>query len=111
VIYGTGQQTRDYIYIDDVVEALAIAGTAEGLNQQVINIGTGVGTNIYGLVRLIEQVTGKKARTITNPSASGGVSTLVADTTRARQLLGFSPKITLEEGLRLLRGLDRQFAL
>jgi UDP-glucose 4-epimerase len=110
VIYGDGQQTRDYIYVDDLVEALAIAATAEGLNRQVINIGTGIGTNIHELVRLLEQVSGQRARTITNPSVPGGVSTLVADTQRARQLLGFNAHISLEEGLRLLRSRDRQFA-
>lgn len=110
VIYGTGQQTRDYIYVDDLVEALVIAATAEGLNRQVINIGTGVGTNIHELVRFLEQACGQKARTITNQSVPAGVSALVADTQRARQLLGFSPQISLEEGLRLLRSRDRQFA-
>jgi UDP-glucose 4-epimerase len=110
VIYGEGYHTRDYIYVDDVVEALAAAATAEGLNRQVINIGTGVGTSIHELIKLIEQVTGKNARTITNPSASGGVSALVADISQAGKLLGFKPKVTLAEGLKLLKARDPQFA-
>jgi UDP-glucose 4-epimerase len=109
VIYGAGHQTRDYIYVDDVVEALAAAATTEGLNRQVINIGTGVGTSIHELVKMMEQVTDKKARTITNPSAPSGVSALVANISRAERSLGFRPKVTLEQGLRLLLARDPQF--
>jgi UDP-glucose 4-epimerase len=109
VIYGNGQQIRDYVYIDDVVEALVAAATAEGLNRQVINIGTGAGVSINQLVNLIEQVTGRTARTITNPSAPAGVSALVADIGRAKALLNFRPKVNLVEGLRLLKERDPQF--
>jgi UDP-glucose 4-epimerase len=109
IIHGQGDQTRDYIFVDDVVQALVAAATAEGINRQVINIGTGSGTSIRQLVGLIEKVTGRKAQTIFNPSVSGGVSALVADTSRARKLLDFKPQITLEEGLALLIRRDRQF--
>lgn len=102
IIFGQGEQTRDYIYVDDVVQALVAAATAEGINRQVINIGTGSGTSIRQLVGLIEKVSGRKAQTIVNPSIRGGVSRLVADTSRARRLLDFKPQITLQEGLALL---------
>lgn len=110
IIYGQGEQSRDYIHVDDVVQALAAAATAEGINRQVINIGTGSGTSIRQLVGLIEKVSGHKAQTIVNPSITGGVSTLVADTSRARRLLDFKPQITLEEGLALLIKQSQQFA-
>jgi UDP-glucose 4-epimerase len=103
VVYGTGEQKRDYIYIDDVVEALAAAAVNEGLNRQVINIGTGAGTSLNALVRLIERVTGREADVITNPSIPGGTGALVADTTKATKLLGFAAKIPLVEGLALLK--------
>jgi UDP-glucose 4-epimerase len=109
VIYGQGESVRDYIYVDDVVRALVAAATAEGVNRQVINVGTGSGTSVNELVRLIEKVTGRKAQIINNPSTSGGVSALVADTTRARKLLDFKPQVTLEEGLTLLIQRDSQF--
>lgn len=109
IIYGSGGQTRDYIYVDDVVQALVAAATAGGINRQVINIGTGTGTSIKQLVALIEKVTGRQAQTIVTPSVSGGVSALVADTSRARNLLDFKPRITLEEGLALLIERDPQF--
>ena len=110
ILYGSGEQTRDYIYVDDVVRALIAAATAEGINRQVINIGTGIGTSIKQLIALIEKVTRHKAQTIANPSVFGGVSTLVADTTRAMKLLDFNPRVTLEEGLALLIERDSQFA-
>lgn len=110
IIYGNGKQTRDYIYVDDVVQALIAAATAANINRQVINIGTGTGTSIKQLVALIEKVTGHQAQTIINPALSGGVSALVADTSRARKLLDFKPQVTLEEGLALLIERDPQFA-
>jgi nucleoside-diphosphate-sugar epimerase len=54
-------------------------------------------------------VTGRKAQTIVNPSVAGGVSALVADTSRARRLLDFKPQVMLAEGLALLIRRDRQF--
>jgi UDP-glucose 4-epimerase len=110
IVYGNGGTIRDYIYVDDVVRALAAAATAEGINRQVINIGTGLGTSIRQLVSLIEKVTGRKAQSIINPSVSAGVSTLVADISRARNLLEFKPQVTLEEGLAMLIAKDPQFA-
>ncbi len=111
VIHGNGQQTRDYIYVDDVVQALVTAATAKEINREVINIGTGTGTNLINLVPLLERVTGKKAKVVMAPSVSGGVSTLVADTIKAKELLHFTPKISLTEGLTLLKEKHPQFNL
>ena len=110
VIHGDGGQVRDFIYVDDVVQALVTAATLEGVNQQVINVGTGQGTSINQLIQNLEQVTGRRAQRITNLATSGGVSSLVADTTRARQILGFQPATSLAEGLKLLRERDPQFS-
>jgi UDP-glucose 4-epimerase len=110
IIYGAGANIRDYIYVDDVVRALAAAATAEGIDRQIINIGSGSGASINQLIALIETVTGRKAQTIVNPSVSAGVSSLVADISRARKLLAFNPKVTLEEGLAMLIERDAQFA-
>jgi UDP-glucose 4-epimerase len=109
VIHGSGQQTRDYIYVDDVVEALVTAATARGINREVINVGTGVGTSLIELVKIIERVTRRRARTVAASSVSGGVSALVADISRAETLLGFKSKIALPEGLALLKDNDPQF--
>lgn len=110
VIHGDGRQIRDYVYVDDVVNALVTAATADGINRQTINIGTGVGTSVNDLVRMIEKVTGRTAKTIVNPSVSGGVSTLIADISRAKKLLDYEPRITLQKGMALLIERDPQFA-
>jgi len=110
VIHGDGTQVRDFIYVDDVVQALVTAAMIEGVNQQVINVGTGQGTSINQLIQVLEQVAGRRAQRITNPSTSGGVSALVADTTRAEQVLGFQPATSLAEGLNLLKERDPQFS-
>ncbi|HRV95593.1 MAG TPA: NAD-dependent epimerase/dehydratase family protein [Anaerolineae bacterium] len=109
VIYGSGTQTRDYIYVDDVVEALITAATADGINQEVINIGTGVSTTINQLISCLEGVTRKKAKVVVSPSISGGVSNLVANTSKAQEMLDFKPKIMLDKGLALLKERDSHF--
>lgn len=111
IIHGDGRQTRDYVHIDDVVRALVIAATATGIDRQIINVGTGFGTSIIQLINLIEKVTGRSSQTIINQTISGGVSTLVADTNRAKKLLDFEARISLEEGLALLIEHDPQFAI
>jgi UDP-glucose 4-epimerase len=109
VLHGDGRQGRDYVYVDDVVKALAAAATAQGIDRQIINIGTGIGTNLNELVRLIEKVTGRQARVITNPAVAGGVSSLVANTALAKELLGYEPQVLLEQGLVWLVERDPQF--
>ncbi|MFN8454028.1 MAG: NAD-dependent epimerase/dehydratase family protein [Anaerolineae bacterium] len=110
IMYGSGEHVRDYIYVEDVVQALAAAATAEGVNRQVINIGAGFGTSIKQLIEIIEKVTDRKAQIIINPTVSAGVSSLVADISLAKKLLNFSPKVSLPEGLDLLISRDPQFA-
>jgi UDP-glucose 4-epimerase len=109
VIYGKGEQIRDYIYVDDVVQALVIAATAEGINRQIINIGTGVGTSINELVSSIETVAQCKAQRIISNSVSGGVMSLIADIRRAKTMLNFTAKTSLNDGLALLIKQDPQF--
>jgi UDP-glucose 4-epimerase len=109
IVHGNGQQIRDFIYLDDVVRALITSATTDGINRQTINIGTGVGISIDKLVSVIEHVTQRKAQTITNPSVFNGVTSLIADTSRATTLLNFTSKITLAEGLELLIEQDSQF--
>ena len=99
VLYGNGRQTRDYIYVTDVVAALVAAATAKAVNRQVINIGSGVETSLMQLVAHIEQVTGKRVNQLTNQQKAGGVPRLVADISRAQQLLGFRPLVSLVAGL------------
>jgi UDP-glucose 4-epimerase len=109
VLFGQGQQTRDFVYVDDVLEALVRSATAEAVNRGIINIGSGRETSISKLVDLVAEVTGNSINLINNPSRSGGVPRLVADISLARELLGFEPQVDLKEGLQLAMERDPRF--
>lgn len=109
VVFGDGQHVRDYLYVDDLVQALVSAATAENISRQTINIGTGLGTSINQLITIIEQVTGRQAKVIFNPTVSGGVLSLVANIDRAKKLLNYRPQTSLREGIARLIQLDPQF--
>lgn len=109
VLFGNGRQTRDYVYVDDVVAALVTAATAKQINRQVINIGSGVETSVLELVQAIESVTGQSANLLLNPEKTGGVPRLVADISRAQTLLGYRPFTSLADGLTKLWREDGRF--
>lgn len=100
VVWGDGEQTRDYIYVDDVTRALAAAGQASVADGTIINIGCGEETSVNALVEKIAQLTGSESHPLHNANLSGGIGRSVADITRARDLLDWQPQVTLEEGLR-----------
>ncbi len=100
VVHGDGNQTRDYVYIDDVVNGMAAAATAPNINQWVINIGSGKETSINDLARLVIEVVGSRPEIIYNPHFGGGVSRMCADLTLAGQKLDYQPLVSLEMGLR-----------
>ncbi len=102
VVWGDGEQTRDYIYVDDVVAALAAAGEAPVADGTIINVGCGRETSVNELVRKIGEAVGEEIYPLYNQERSGGVRRSVADITRARELLGWEPRVSLNEGLRRL---------
>jgi UDP-glucose 4-epimerase len=109
VVHGSGTQTRDYVFVDDIVTAMIAASTAPGLDDQVINVGSGVGTSIRELVRLVADATGADVDVIENPKTDPGVSHMAADLTLARKKLGYQPRFSLAEGLRLTLERDPRF--
>lgn len=109
IVYGDGRQTRDFVFVDDVVEALVAAATATGINRQVINIGSGIETSVTDLLRAVEGATRRKVNVISNAQKPGGVPRLAADIERARQLLGYRPSVALADGLRQTLRRDRRF--
>ena len=110
VVHGTGAQTRDFVYVDDVVDALVAAATAPDVDQRVINIGSGTETSVNDLVRQIEAITGQEAHMLRVNEQGSGVSRMCADLTLARDLLDWTPKVFLEEGLRRTLAEDKRFA-
>lgn len=109
VVHGDGTQTRDFVYIDDVVDALVAAATAD-VGQQIINVGSGQETSINDLVAVLQEVTGRQAHVLYNPHQDGGVSRMVADLQRAHTLLGFTPRVSLAEGLQRTLQEDPRFS-
>ena len=101
-IFGSGKQTRDFIHISDVVNALTTAGLTNNVNGFILNIGTGREVSINDLLKKIENLLGRRVLSLHNPGQSGGVSRLVAETELARKVLGFQAKVEIDEGLRLM---------
>jgi UDP-glucose 4-epimerase len=99
VIHGKGQQTRDFVYIDDVVDALVAAAAAPDVNGAIINIGSGEETSINELIATLGQVTERRPEVIFNPQQAGGISRLVADISQAQEKLGYRPRVSLRSGL------------
>jgi UDP-glucose 4-epimerase len=109
VMHSDGSQTRDYVFVDDVVAAMIAAATAPGINRMIINIGSGTETSIRDLVRLVMDVSGTNTEVINNPHTDPGVSRMCADLSLAREKLGYQPRFSLAEGLRLTLERDLRF--
>lgn len=108
VLHGEGQQTRDYVYLEDVVNAMVAASTAPDVNQKVINVGSGTETSVRDLVNLVLEVTGGKPEIVYNPRNEGIPRHMRADLTLAEQLLGYHPAVDLRTGLRLTLDQDKR---
>ena len=109
VMHGDGNQTRDFVYVDDVVSALVAAATAPNINGHVINVGSGQETSIRDLIRAVQSATGSNAEVIYSPKTAAGVSRMCADLTLASQKLNYRPSIELTDGLRLTLKRDPRF--
>jgi len=104
VIFGDGFQTRDFTYVSDTARGILMAGLADEAVGQTINLGSGGEITINELAREVATVVGQPdAPVIHDDHRPGDVLRLCADTTKARQLLGFEPEVILREGLTRLR--------
>ena len=109
IFHGDGTQTRDYVYVDDVVNALVSAGSVQEIDVPVINIGSGTETSVRELAKLVRDTTGGDPEEVYNPRAGSGVSRMCADISLAKEKLNYVPLIPLEMGLRLTMEKDPQF--
>jgi len=109
IIHNSGTQTRDFVYLDDVVDALVRASKASNVDGATINVGSGKEISVLDLASQVIQITGANTEVIYNHKAKGGVNRMRADITRASQLLGYQPKFTLGEGLIKTLELDPRF--
>ena len=100
-IYGDGEQTRDFTFIDDVIDATLLAAAAPAAVGKVFNVGTGIETTVNALARGVLDLYGLSAApTHIEKRDIDTVARRVVDISRIRQVLGWTPRVTLEEGLR-----------
>jgi UDP-glucose 4-epimerase len=98
-VFGNGEQTRDYIYVGDLVEAIATAG--EGDATGAINLGTEEETSVLRIAEILKDLSGSPADIDFQPARLGEIDRSVLHAGRARELLGWSAGTRIEEGLRL----------
>ncbi|HEX6574058.1 MAG TPA: GDP-mannose 4,6-dehydratase [Gemmatimonadaceae bacterium] len=103
-IFGDGLQTRDYVYVGDVARAVYLGATlelppAERVDARAFNVGTGVGTSVIDLAKLLQVAAGSDAEIVFAPKRPGEQQESFLDASKARNLLGWEPKVTLAEGL------------
>ena len=101
VIYGDGEQSRDFTYIANVVEANLLACQAQGAAGEVINIACGKRTSLNQLMRVLGRIAHSHLEAVHGKARAGDVKDSLADVAKAHRLLGYSPAVSLEEGLAL----------
>jgi UDP-glucose 4-epimerase len=99
-IFGDGLQTRDFTYVENVVQANLKAAEAKNAAGQVFNVGNGVSLTLLDLLKELNAIFGKNIQPIFQPARAGDVRDSLADISRARAFLGYEPKVQLAEGLR-----------
>jgi nucleoside-diphosphate-sugar epimerase len=99
VIYGDGEQTRDFTYIDNIVDETLRACEARKASGKVFNGGTGARTSLNQVVMLLEKISGKKIQPKYDPPRAGDIRDSQADISLARKILGYEPLVHFEEGL------------
>jgi len=98
-IFGDGEQSRDFTYVDNVVEANLLALSAKNAAGTLCNIGCGEQITLNQLVKHLEKILGYSAEVEYLPARPGDVRDSLADITLAKTMLGYSPRISIEEGL------------
>ena len=100
VIYGDGEQSRDFTYIDNVADATLSACTAAEVSGRVMNVATGSRISLNQTLRFLERLAGCSAQARRDASRAGDILHSQADIRLARELLGYEPRVDFEEGLR-----------
>src|SRR5687767_3065229 len=100
VIYGDGEQTRDFTYVANVVDGVLRAVETPGVGGQVFNVATNNRTSLNELLATLKKILGSNVEPIYREARTGDVRDSQADISKAQQLLGYKPIVWLEEGLR-----------
>ena len=99
-VYGDGEQSRDFTYVENVVDANLLALQATKACGKVLNVGCGERITLNALIQLLEEIVGVKAKVSYSASKPGDVRHSLADINLARRLLEYEPKVMVKEGLR-----------
>jgi UDP-glucuronate 4-epimerase len=99
-MYGDGTTSRDYTYVDDIIQGIVSAINYDQSLFEIINLGNNYAISLNDLIANIEKVTGKKPKVDQQPEQAGDVPTTFADITKAMQLLNYHHTTKLEDGLK-----------
>ncbi len=99
VLYGDGEQTRDFVYVDDVARALTLAATTPGLPGGPYNVASGASVTLNRLVAILGDILGRAVSARHEPERPGDIRHSAADVSAIQGALGWKPTITLEDGL------------
>jgi UDP-glucose 4-epimerase len=99
VVYGDGEQSRDFTYIENIVDETLRACEAKGASGLMFNGGTGARITLNQVLKLLEKITGKKIQAKYDPPRTGDIRDSQADLSLARKVLGYEPRVQFEEGL------------
>jgi nucleoside-diphosphate-sugar epimerase len=100
IIYGDGEQSRDFVYVENVVQAISLASEIKSGPFQAINVGTGNRHTLNQTLALLEKITGRPAHATHAPARDGDIRDSQADIRLAKVALGYDPRVTFEEGLK-----------
>jgi len=100
VIYGDGEQTRDFVFVEDCNQANIKASFTEGISGEFFNIGSGVNISVNELFNTIRDITDAKLEPVYEDARKGDVRESLSDISKARRHLGFEPAYTMEAGLK-----------
>ncbi|MCK4400863.1 SDR family oxidoreductase [bacterium] len=99
-IYGNGEQSRDFTYIDNVVHANMLAAEAKSMSGQVLNIACGRQTSLNDLIKLLKDLLSSKVNPDYTKPMAGDIKHSLADISKAMDILGYSPKTSFEQGIK-----------
>ena len=99
VVFGDGEQTRDFTYVENAVQANLLACEAPSVSGKVFNVGVGGRVSLNEVVRVLGKISGKTLETKYEPPRDGDIRDSQADITQAKELLGYEPQVSFEEGL------------
>jgi nucleoside-diphosphate-sugar epimerase len=99
IVFGDGEQTRDFTYVENAVQANLLAFEAPNVSGKVFNVGVGARISLNAVLRELGKITGKTIEAKYDPPRDGDIRDSQADITQAREFLGYDPQVSFEEGL------------